>query len=253
MPRRLPTLLGFVTLGLFWGSWASVLPDVQRATGASKGALGFALLFVSLGSIPAMLFVAGPMVDRFGGRAVAVAGAAFAAATTLPGLATSIPLLAVALLIAGAASGALDVGINSNAGRIESETGERIMPLAHGLYSVGILVGAVSAGLARNAGVHREAILLTVAVLIAATAALIGADPAPPSPSAHGATIRIERALLLLGSSAARRSSSRAGSRTGARSSSSASSTPGPPSPASGPASSERRWRSAGSTARRRT
>ena len=71
-PKRLPTLLAFIALGTFWGAWASVLPDVQQATGASKGALGFALLFVALGSIPAMLVIAGPTVDRYGGRAVAM-------------------------------------------------------------------------------------------------------------------------------------------------------------------------------------
>jgi MFS family permease len=199
MPRRLPTLAGFATLGLFWGAWASVLPDVQRAVGASKGALGLALLCVSLGSIPAMLFIAGPTVDRFGPRAVAIACAAFAAAAALPGLATSLPVLALALFVTGAASGALDVGINANAGRIEAGTGKRLMPLAHGLFSVGILSGAVGAGLLRSAGVHREAILLAVAALIFASALLISRDPAPPAPAAGGRTIRIERALLLLG------------------------------------------------------
>ena len=142
-PRRGPTLLGFIALGLFWGAWASVLPSVQDATGASKGALGLALLFVTLGAIPAMLFVGGPTVERFGPRAVAVTCAAFAAVSTLPGLAGSLPTLMLALAATGAASGALDVGINANAARIESETGARLMPLAHGLYSVGILVGAV--------------------------------------------------------------------------------------------------------------
>jgi MFS family permease len=83
-PRRSGTLLGFIVLGLFWGAWAAVLPSVQHATGTSKGALGVALLFVSLGALPAMLFVAGPAVDRYGPRAVAVACAAFAAAATLP-------------------------------------------------------------------------------------------------------------------------------------------------------------------------
>ena len=197
--RRFPTLLAFVTLGLFWGAWASVLPDVQRATGVSKGALGIALLCVALGSIPSMLFIAGPAVDRYGSRAVAVSGAVFAAATTLPGLAGSLPLLALALLVAGGASGALDVGINANAGRLEAESGRRIMPMAHGLYSVGILVGAVGAGLARSAGAHRETILLAVAVLIALTAALLGTERIEPAPSEGKHTIHIERALLGLG------------------------------------------------------
>jgi MFS family permease len=199
-PKRLPTLLAFIALGGFWGAWASVLPDVQEATGASKGALGFALLFVALGSIPAMLFIAGPTVDRYGGRAVAIACAAFAAATTLPGLASSLPALALALFLTGAASGALDVGMNANAARIEADTGRRLMPLAHGLYSVGILTGAVAAGLARNEGFHREPILIAVTVLLVITAILLGTDHAPPLHAGRGGPlIRIEHALIMLG------------------------------------------------------
>jgi MFS family permease len=203
-PSRSATLLAFAALGTFWGAWAAVLPSVQHATGASKGALGFALLFVSLGALPAMLLVAGPAVDRYGARAVAAACAVFAAATTLPGLATSLPALIVALFAAGAASGALDVGINANAAQIEAATGRRLMPLAHALYSVGILVGAVTAGLARGAGAGRESILLAVAALVLLTAGLLGADPASTNVAqgrrAEGSPrIRIERALLLIG------------------------------------------------------
>ena len=54
MPRRNQTLAGFLALGLFWGAWAAVLPDVQEATNTTKGALGIAMLFVSVGSIPSM-------------------------------------------------------------------------------------------------------------------------------------------------------------------------------------------------------
>jgi MFS family permease len=201
-PGRLGTLLGFAVLGLFWGAWAAVLPSVQEATGASKGALGFALLFVSVGSVPTMLLVAGPAVDRYGPRAVAVSCATFAAAASLPGLASSLPVLIVALVAAGGASGALDVGINANAGRIEVVTGRRLMPLAHGLYSVGVLVGAVSAGLARNAGAGREPILLAVAVAVGATALLLASDRSPWQSSrvpGTGRRIRIERALVFIG------------------------------------------------------
>ena len=95
------------------------------------------MFFVAVGSVPAMLFIAGPAVDRFGSRAVALACAALAIATTLPGLASSLPGLALALSVTGAASGALDVGINANVSRIESVTGRRLMPLAHGLTRSG--------------------------------------------------------------------------------------------------------------------
>jgi MFS family permease len=192
------TLAGFVALGLFWGAWAAVLPDVQRGVGASKGALGVALLFVAVGSVPAMLLIAGPAVERFGGRAVAWACAAFALAAALPGLATSLPALAAALVLTGAASGVLDVGINAQAARIESESGRRLMPLAHGLYSTGVLAGAVTGGLARNAGSGREPILVAVGVLIALTAVLLGRHPAPPI-KGTSRRARLERTLLVIG------------------------------------------------------
>src|SRR5438132_6665136 len=198
LPRRNPTLAGFFALGLFWGAWAAVLPSVQDATGASKGALGVAMLFVSLGSLPAMLLLAGPAVDRFGARAVALGCGAFAVATALPGLATSLPTLVPALAASGAASGLLDVAINANAGRIERETGRRLMPLAHGMYSVGVLVGAVGAGLARSEGAGRESILVAVSICVVAVGALAATDdtrvPVRPGPRA-----RFARGLLLIG------------------------------------------------------
>jgi MFS family permease len=175
-----------------------VLPSVQEATGTSKGALGVAMLFVSVGSIPAMFFVAAPAVDRFGARTVAYGAAVFAVATTLPGLAGSFPVLVATLAATGIASGILDVAINANAGRIESATGGRLMPLAHGLYSVGILTGAVAAGLARGAGSGREPILLAVAACIGLTAVAAAGDRAPVHAEPMRG-IRLARGLVVIG------------------------------------------------------
>ena len=199
--RRGPTLAGFAALGLFWGAWAAVLPDVQEGVGASKGALGIALFFVAVGSLPAMLFIAGPAVNRFGSRAVAWACAAFAVAAVLPGLASTLPGLALTLVVTGAASGILDVGINAQASHIEAATGKRLMPLAHGLYSTGVLAGAVAAGLARAAGAGRESILLAVAVLIGVTAVVLGRGTTGERPleSARSGRARLTRFLLVIG------------------------------------------------------
>lgn len=195
---RNPILAAFAALGLFWGAWAAVLPSVQEATHASKGGLGVAMLFVTVGSLPAMLLVAGPLVDRFGVRSVALGCAAFAVATTLPGLATSLPVLIVTLAFAGAASGALDVSINAAAARLEAESGRRLMPLAHGLYSIGVLAGAVGAGLARSAGSGREPVLLAVACLIALVGLWTARESGPVArPETRG--LRFGHALLAIG------------------------------------------------------
>lgn len=198
LPQRAPTLAGFFSLGLFWGAWAAVLPSVQQATGVSKGALGVAMLFVSVGSIPVMFLLAPRAIDRFGARSVALGCALFALATLLPGLATTLPALIVSLAACGMASGLVDVSINANVGRIENATGKRLQPFAHGTYSVGVLVGAVSAGIARNAGVGRETILIAVSAVIALTALLVSTDHASVHAGrSHG--LRLAHGLVAIG------------------------------------------------------
>jgi MFS family permease len=175
-----------------------VLPSVQSATHLSKGTLGLALLFITLAAIPTMLFAAGPLVDRFGVRAVTLTCFAFAAATTLPGLAASLPWLILTLAVTGATTGSMDVAVNASAARIETISGKRVMPLAHGMFSVGVLVGAVGAGLARGAGAHREWILLVVSGLIALCGLWTSTDSGPVSPpETHGLTFA--RALIAIG------------------------------------------------------
>ncbi len=156
-----------------------MLPSVQETTGASKGALGVALIFVSLGSIPVMFLVAPRAIDRFGARAVAIGCSVFAVATLFPGLATTLPGLVLALLACGMGAGLVDVSINANVGRIENATGRRVQPLAHGTYSVGVLVGAVGAGIARGLGVGQEPILVAVSICVGITALAVSGDHAP--------------------------------------------------------------------------
>ncbi len=191
------THAAFCLFGVFWGSWAAVLPAIQENTGASKAALGLALAFVTAGSVPAML-AAGRAVDRYGARAVAGACGAFAVGSALPGLARSVVALAAALLVAGAASGAFDVVLNARASRLESEQGLRLFPLAHGWYAVGVLIGAVSAGFARSAGVGPEGVLVVVSALLLAVAFPLGRDSFAPSREERP-RLRLERVLLLLG------------------------------------------------------
>jgi MFS family permease len=199
IPRRAPTLAGFFVLGLFWGAWAAVLPSVERATATSKGALGIAMLFASVGSIPVMFLIAPRAIDRFGARAVAIGCGCLAAAVLLPGLATSLPALILALCACGMAAGLVDVAINANVGRIENATGSRLQPFAHGTYSVGVLVGAVGAGLARSAGAGREPILVTVSICIALAALVISRDHAPVHTERTRGGLRFVPGLVLIG------------------------------------------------------
>src|SRR5436309_13025910 len=197
MSSRGPALAGFTGLGLFWGAFSSLLPAIQRSTGASKAELGIALLFIAIGSLPSMLLT-GRAVDRYGSRVAGVACVLFAAGPTLHGLATAVAALAAALVVAGAGSGALDVAVNARVARIEEESGRRLMPLAHALYSVGVVVGAIGAGIAREAGAPRESIMLVVAGALAAVAVSNrGSEDAPARAAAP--RLALDRALLAIG------------------------------------------------------
>src|SRR6266540_4244668 len=153
---RRPVLAAFCAFGMLWGAWAALLPSTQRATGVSKGELGIALLFVGLGSLPAMASV-GLLVDRYG-------------SAVLPSFAGSLLALSAALLVLGAASGAADVAINAEVAALEAATQRTFMPLAHALFSAGVILGAVGSGTARQLGAGRVAVLGTIAVVLAVVA-----------------------------------------------------------------------------------
>ena len=170
------TVAGFTAFGILWGGWAGLVPEVQEAVGASKGELGLALLFVGVGSVPAML-LAGPAINRRGPRVMPVALLALAVAAILPAFAASVATLALALLAVGAASGAVDVAINVAAADYEARTRQRLMHLAHGFFSIGVVVGALGAGLLRQAGAGRVPVLTTVAGVLALAALMNRRQP----------------------------------------------------------------------------
>src|SRR4051812_1662327 len=66
-PRRViaSAFVAFAAFGSFWGVWGASVPRVQRQVAISAGQLGFALLFVGAGALPAMLLV-GRALDRWG-------------------------------------------------------------------------------------------------------------------------------------------------------------------------------------------
>jgi MFS family permease len=175
-----------------------LVPDVKEQVGASVAELGAALLAVGFAALPAMLLT-GRVVDRVGPRVMPVALVLFGVAALLPGLAGSVPALALALVLVGATSGALDVVINVAASGLEASGGPRVMQLAHAAFSAGFLVAAVSVGLARAAGAEPLAVLAGTAVLLFVTALMNGGHPgAAPGPRAHR-RLRFSRRLLLLG------------------------------------------------------
>jgi len=156
----------FAALGVFWGSWAALIPDIKRQAGASDGELGAAMLVSGVGAILAMLTV-GRIWRHAGWYLLPITGLLFAASALGPAAASSTVALGAALFLVGAGSGALDVSMNAAVSDVEASEGARLMYGAHALFSLGVLLASVATGLARQAGAQPWQILAAVALAIA--------------------------------------------------------------------------------------
>lgn len=193
-------LLSFGVFGTFWGSLAALLPDVREQVGVDDGRLGLALGAIALSALPAMP-LAGRLMDRSGAaRLLPLSLLGFALATPLLGFATSLPLLVLAFVVLGAVTGTFDVGLNTAAAAWERVEGDRLMAAGHGCFSLGVLVGSVLTGLAREVGAGPRTVLPVVALaLLAASAVHPAYRRAPVEDVDVTARRRLGPVLLLLG------------------------------------------------------
>jgi MFS family permease len=182
--------VAFLAHGAVVANWVPRVPAVKAALGTSDGPRGLAMLGLGVGAAAALL-VAGRVVARFGSRPVVlVSGVAVCVSLVGPGLAGSLPLLAVTLGLVGATSGLLDVAMNAHGALVERGYGRPVMAGLHGLWSVGGLLGAITGGLAARAG-WSPARHFAVAALCLATMVVVGtrrllpaaADAAPAGPA----------------------------------------------------------------------
>ena len=191
MPGKLvaSAYVAFAAFGSFWGVWGASVPRVQDQAGVDDGELGIALLFVGAGALPAML-LAGRALDRWGLRVGAgviallgVVGAGLALG------ARDLPSLCAGLAVAGAASGAADVAMNSVAGRAEQLAEHPVITRAHGTFSAFVVLSSLATGLAAGADAPVAAPFVAVAaLLVAAGAAMYRALPPGTIPDERGNT-----------------------------------------------------------------
>ncbi|MGW5187804.1 MFS transporter [Kribbella sp. NPDC004138] len=196
----LKPVAGFAAFGLFWGAWGAILPAIRTGAGVSDGELGVALLMIGLGALLSMRLT-GYLIDRYGGMVLPVVMVLFALCGVLPALAGSVVSLSAALLLLGATSGATDVAINAAGSHAEAGTGRPVMNLAHGMFSVAVVVASLGTAGLRAAGVGALPVLGGAAALIVVTAVVVLAPGATrtvrTTPNEERA--RLQPVLLVLG------------------------------------------------------
>lgn len=155
------------------GTWAPRLPAIKESLGLSDGELGTALVGLAIGLVVGTR-VAGVPVDRFGSRPVMRAGfPLLAAGLLLPGLAGSGAGLFAGLLVFGVISGALDVAMNAQGIEVERVLRRPILSGLHGMWSVGLGIGAGVAALAAALDVDPLTQFAVVAGVLAAASVVM--------------------------------------------------------------------------------
>lgn len=144
-----PAIAAFAAMGMVWGTFAAILPDLKTMLGADEARLGFLLLFTPFAAVTAMLFA--PAIGaRLGRIALPVSAGAMALAFALPGQVHVLWLFPLAMMCCGATTGLTDVLMNARTAQIEHRRGLHLMNLSHAAYSFGYAGAAIATGVMRG-------------------------------------------------------------------------------------------------------
>ena len=145
-----PALAAFAAMGVIWGTFAAVLPDLMGMLAVNEARLGQVIVFTPIAAVCAMLLA--PRIGAALGKvALPTVTLLMGLAIFLPGQATTVWLFALAMLCCGATTGLTDVLMNARVSELENTRKLHLMNLCHAAYSFGYAGGAVATGMMRSA------------------------------------------------------------------------------------------------------
>ncbi len=204
-PERRAVGIVFFLNGTVTGTFASRLPWIAQHLHLSSGLLGAVGLTTSIGALTTMPFAA-QFVHRCGPKAATrVLIAASSLALALPAFAPDALVLTAVMLLYGALIGTNDNAMNAQAVEAEGRIGKSIMSGLHGLWSVGVLAGALAGSLSAHAGIDPRIQFPVVAAVAAGGGVLACSWFAGGRPVGAAAEVLVPRfawprgALLLIG------------------------------------------------------
>ncbi|MFG2766614.1 MFS transporter [Streptomyces rubiginosohelvolus] len=143
---RAALFLFMLATGVSMASWVARTPAVRDALEVSTGAMGLVLFGLSIGSMAGVL-ASGGLVRRHGGRLVIAVGAALLVAGLLViagGAALEVSGgVFGGLALFGAGMGLAEVAFNIEGAAVERTVGRPVLPVLHGCFSLGTVVGAL--------------------------------------------------------------------------------------------------------------
>ncbi|WP_329540531.1 MFS transporter [Streptomyces sp. NBC_01358] len=179
--RRAALFLFMLAAGTGMASWVARTPAVRDGLDVSTGTMGLVLFGLSTGSM-AGVTSSGPLVRRYGARAAITAGAALIVAGLLVVAAGTGLALAggvfCGLALFGGGMGLAEVAFNIEGADVERVIGRPVLPVLHGCFSLGTVIGALL-GMALTAAAIPVGLHLTAVSLLVAAAAVLAVRALP--------------------------------------------------------------------------
>jgi MFS family permease len=175
----------FATFGLFWGSWAVMLFNIQHTFALNDAQLGL-LLAVAIAVAGASSAVMAHFCDRVGARRLLwIALFAWSVLLCVLALTRDTWSFGVVLVLVEVAGGSIDTAMNAEASHRLMSSPKSLVRL-HALFNTGALTGAALAALVIHAGVSWRWVWPAVAVVALSVGvwALVTDPGAAPAPAA---------------------------------------------------------------------
>jgi MFS family permease len=142
----------FITFGLFWGSWAVMLFDIQHAFSLSDSDIGV-LLAIAVAVAGASSAVMAHLADRVGARRLLwIALLSWSVLLVVMAATRERWPFTLALVLVEIAGGSIDTAMNAEASHRLMGNPAGLVRF-HALFNVGALLGAAAAGLIIHAGI----------------------------------------------------------------------------------------------------
>jgi MFS family permease len=147
-----PVVAAFATFGLFWGSWAVMLFDIQHAFSLDDAQLGV-LLAVAIAVAGLSSAVTAHLADRVGARRLLwIALFAWSILLCVLALMRDRWAFAAVLVLVEIAGGSIDTAMNAEASHRLGDNPSALVRF-HALFNTGALTGAAVAAVVIHAGV----------------------------------------------------------------------------------------------------
>ena len=182
-------MASFATFGLFWGSWAVMLFNIQHTFGLNDAQLGL-LLAVAIAVAGASSAVMAHFCDRVGARRLLwIALLAWSVLLCVLALTRDTWSFGVVLVLVEVAGGSIDTAMNAEASHRLMSSPKSLVRL-HALFNAGALTGAAFAALVIHAGVSWRWVWPAVAAVALSVGvwALVTDRGAALAPAAHAGT-----------------------------------------------------------------